>query len=268
VPPLVLYFNELSAPPSAVTTGELEPWRSWALTLATGLRQVKRYHHEYSLAIPCGQWHALYAGMPLSAWMAQWLGRDHYRQMLAKIQEADQPDDLLREVYFVGGRAIGLTFARLAQSWTFSFPIADSPWLNAAIPAQDVCVDDAGIIHETDCQIQHISCEDHTEYWCAALADWGRHIAESCEIAVVDGHPIDMYLAPREHGHPHVHLVGGIKRHTMAKYRIDVFERMAGPPDWDPAMRRWIESHRDELLLSWQRCMHGEWPYKIGHPGV
>jgi hypothetical protein len=72
-----------------------------------------------------------------------------------------------------------------------------------------------------------------------------------------------MYPYPKEHGHPHVHLVDPQSYKTLAKFRIDKFARMEGPPRWDTAVRVWVDRNKDELMLSWQRCQRGEHPYRI-----
>jgi hypothetical protein len=82
-------------------------------------------------------------------------------------------------------------------------------------------------------------------------------------IAEIDNYTIHMYSAPSEHGHPHIHIVDKITHNTFAKYRIDRFERMQGPPNLDATIRNWISTNRASLLISWQNCMNCMHPIKI-----
>lgn len=72
-----------------------------------------------------------------------------------------------------------------------------------------------------------------------------------------------MYSAPSEHGTPHVHVVDGANRRTIAKYKIEPFELMEGKPKLYAEMRNWIAINKTPLLNSWDRCMHGGHPYTI-----
>jgi len=42
---------------------------------------------------------------------------------------------------------------------------------------------------------------------------------------------------------------------------------LEGRNEWDHAMEAWVKVHRDELLLSWERCQRGGHPYRIGATG-
>ena len=219
---------------------------------------------EFNIVFPNGQWHLLLAGKPLSYWMKEWLDRDYYRFVLSKIRNVEEWNDDLREVQYQGECASGLTFAWVYSSWAFSFPHKNSPWINPTVSAQEVRIDSNGNLVESECEIQHISCKHHVDHWSAALRDWGRNVANSCKIAVVSGYEIHMYPAPREHGNPHVHIVQGAEKRTIAKYRVDVYECMEGRlPHLDTLMREWIENNRESLLQSWARCRSGAHPYKI-----
>jgi hypothetical protein len=127
--PLILYFNELSLPPSDISLHELQGWSSWALSLITGLKQVSRNRPECTFAFPQEQWHASYANKPLAAWIKRWVNTDYFRWFLSKICHVHQPADLLRQVYFQKQPTVGLTLARIAESWAFSFAKMGSPWL-------------------------------------------------------------------------------------------------------------------------------------------
>jgi len=237
-------------------------WRAWALTLWDGIYHVRRYQSEYWLWFPTGYWKAYFSGRPLAVWMENWLGRDRYRRLLLMVRTNDHDPDLYREVYFEGRPAIGMTLAHLARGWVFSFPKTSSPWLGPSIGAHEFRIDDDGSINGTDCEISHISCRRHVDQWHDELTSYGRSVAMANEIATVEGNPIDMY--PLDHGYPHVHLVDTVSPgRTLAKYRIDSFARMEGRDEWDSVMERWVGDHRDELLVSWQRCQRGRHPFKV-----
>jgi len=263
VQPLVLYFNEYSCPGRDPAPDAAGVWQSWALTLWEGLREVRRYQAQYWVSFPSEQWHAICHGKPLSAWLQLWLGRDRYRWLLALVRNHSNSPDLCREVYYDDQHALGMTLALLGETWVFSFPKSDSPWLEPRLSAREVVLDESnGMLREEDCEILHIACRQHAEYWREQLADVGRIVAEANEITQMQRNSIDMY--PLDHGYPHVHLVERLwPRRTLAKFRIDRFARLEGRSEWDHAMERWIEAHREELLLSWARCQRGGHPYRV-----
>lgn len=157
---------------------------------------------------------------------------------------------MLRQVYFNGQQSAGFTFARIANSWAFSFPLEGSPWLSPIVFGTEYHQDGANIINEV-CEIAHISKDQHVSHWQQNLCDWERNIAKNNVIGIVAEHCMEMY--PLDHAYPHVHLVDSKLCKTLAKYRIDKFERMEGPPRWDSEVRIWVEHNRDELLRSWVR---------------
>ncbi len=159
-----------------------------------------------------------------------------------------------------------MTLSHLAQSWVFSFPMPNSPWISFDIAATECRLEDQDI-GEYACSIRQLASKDHAAHWLNDLADWGREVAADNILWEFADHVIEMY--PLDHGYAHVHLVArgeygaGGRAKTVAKYRIDRFERMEGPPRWDWDMREWIETHKDQLLLSWGRCQKGGHPYRI-----
>jgi hypothetical protein len=60
-----------------------------------------------------------------------------------------------------------------------------------------------------------------------------------------------------------LHLLDQGSRNSLAKYRIDVFERPEGPPTWDTEMKAWVTQYRDQLLRSWTRCQQGGFPFEL-----
>jgi len=228
VQPLVLYLNEYSCPGHDPVPDAAGIWRTRALTLWQGLQEIRKYQSEYWLSFPSEQWHVCCAGKPLSIWMQLWLGRDRYRWLQLKVRIQNNSSDLYREVYFNDQHAVGMTLALLSQSWVFSFPKSDSPWLEPRLVAREVIIDETTTaVKEEDCEVLQIACLQHVEYWRERLASMGRTVADVNEITQLQGNSIDMY--PLDHGYPHVHLVERLSpRRTLAKFRIDRFARLAG----------------------------------------
>jgi hypothetical protein len=260
----VIYFNEHSLPSMDVGSKELQLWSNSAKLWVKGLKEVLKYQPEYHLGVSDGKFHDTVAGKPMNEWIKEWIGTDEYRRLLSKIQPIKQKDDLLREVRIFDKTAIGLTFAHFQKTWACSFPVDDSEWLVYLVKAKEMSVDGQGTLTESDCEIEHLSCIDHVEHWQQSLADWGKRVSQSSQVGKVDGYPILMYSAPSEHGVPHIHVVEGKSQNTIAKYRIDPFERMEGRrPDLDSVIRSWIGEHKESLLSSWKRCMSGYHPYIV-----
>jgi len=258
--PLILYFNELSAPPKDVALEELHDWSHLALSLLSGLKNIHKIRPECTFAFPLGYWHAIYAGKPLSVWLKKWLKEDRYRYLQIRIKNIEQQNDLLSQVYFGGQQTIGLSFAHTAKSWAFSFPKEGSPWLSHFVSAIEYFQDCSDITNK-ECEIAHLANEQHARQWHQALCDWERVTADNNKIGTVAGYPIVMY--PLDHGHPHIHLIDPLSYKILAKFRIDQFERMQGPPTWDTEVRIWINCNKEELMQSWTRCQRGDHPYLI-----
>jgi len=137
-----------------------------------------------------------------------------------------------------------------------------SNWFGPSVTAKEMYVNEQGVLLEFNCDIKHFSCIEHVKHWGQSLVDWGKQISQTSRVGDVAGYLILMYSAPLEHGLPHVHVVEGRTQKTIAKYRVDQFERMEGRrPDLDSAMQIWIGEHKDLLLSSWARCMKGGHPY-------
>ena len=268
--PLVLYFNELSAPPPGMPSELEADWKSWTVMLFACLRQVSRHQPDVTMAFPSGHWHALCGTQPLSVWVREWLGRTEYQWLLSKLQNVCPMDSQDTDVYLNNQKAVGLTFSHLVGSWTFSFPVTNPLWLSPSITATECCLEGGDLI-ERECVIKHLANGAHATHWQQDLVDWGRELAEGSTIGNLASYPIQMY--PYDHRPPHVHLIDpqlftpAGRPKTLAKYRIDRFERMEGRPSWDNYMCSWIERHRDLLLGSWERCQRGGHPYRIPGDG-
>lgn len=259
--PLNLYFNELSAPPPDITAQELRSWPPWALSLIATLKKVRQTKLEYTLVFQPGHFHATYANKPLSVWLREWVSKDQYRWILGKIRDVSQDQaGLLYQVYFQDQQTIGLTLASIAKSWAFSFPVLASPWLDSTVVTTEYRESGDDVI-ERSCTIMHLSNEQHVLHWQQEMSDWGRDIANNNTITRIAGYPIVMY--PLDHGYPHVHIVDPHHFKTLAKFRVDQFEQMGGPPQWDANIKVLIDRNQDELIQSWKRCQCGDHPYQV-----
>ncbi len=264
--PLSLYYNEQSSPPPNLTHGESAEWRTWALTLYSCIREMHKLQPGAKVNFPKDSLHALCNARPLSVCMKEWLGEQQYYWFLIKLGISDPRNEEIIDIYLDGKKAVGLTYAHLAGSWTVSFPVNDSPWISPSIAAIEYSTSGGDVISK-DCLIKNLAQVDHVNHWGKQLSDWGLEIAESNIIGKLGELLIVMY--PLEHGHPHVHLVDNqlydINNHrkTLAKYRVDCFERMEGRPQWDGQMREWIENNREKLIRGWKRGKQGGHPYII-----
>ncbi|MBV5347354.1 DUF4160 domain-containing protein [bacterium] len=250
--PLPIYFNELSSPCTVPDNTPGAEWQAWATMLFTCVREVSRRKIELDVVFIAGHWHGLAGTKPLSQWIKQWIGNDNFKWLLSRVRNvAASTQDC--EVSFENKKADGLTHAHVAGSWAFSFPVPDSPWLAPQVAATEHCLGVDGL-DEHQCAIRNLGTSDHVRHWRQELEDWGRVLAGNNVISSISGYPLLMY--PNDHGYPHVHLVDPDiikegRKGTLAKYRVDVFERMEGPPRWDSEVRPWIERHRADLLSSW-----------------
>lgn len=263
--PLVIYFNELSSPCAVPDNTVGAEWRERAKTLFDCVREISRRQAQFDLAFVAGHWHCLVDAKPLSQWIKQWIGDRDYQWLLLRVKNvAASVQDC--EVNVENQKAHGLTHAHLAGSWALSFPLANPLWLAAEVAAKEICLV-ADRLTERECAIRNLGTAEHIRHWGQELTDWGRVLAGNNVIATIAGYPLMMY--PNDHGYPHVHLVDPSniidgRKGTLAKYRIDPFERMEGHPRWDSEIRPWIERYRAELLRSWQRCVEGDHPDRIG----
>lgn len=267
--PLSLYFNELSSSEMEPDARSWSEWQNCATRLFTCLREASRQQQEFELVFPEGHWHGLCGAKPLSAWMKDWLGRDNYRWLLARIRNRAAPRSDDCEVRFASKSAAGLTFAHLAGSWAVSFPVSNSPWTSEIVAALEFRLDAEGV-SECNCEIRNLAHEGHACHWAKDLADWGCVLADNYRIGNVAGYAIAMY--PLDHLPPHIHLIdpesftevnGRRRPKTLAKYRVDRLELMEGASRWNNEMYLWIEDHREALLRSWDRCQRGYHPYCI-----
>jgi len=268
---LVLYLNELCLAPEPTELDQEYRWTMGAAGLAEAIDSVLAIRPDGNVALPPGSWDADCGGFPLRTRFQQRMSPDKYRRLLVRIRQLSNANVVLeREVQFSGREALGLTLADAAaqdwtHSWAVSLSLSNSPWLHHSVPAQRFVLNDQGMLDgPTECVVGHLSCGDHVKHWQAEIRDWGSKVATSSELAVINGHPIVMYPGPLEHGPAHVHLLESRgSRVTLAKYEINQFKRYKGRPDWDIEMRAWINTNRDQLLRSWDRCQRGGHPYAL-----
>lgn len=262
--PLMIYFNELSSPCAEPDITPGAEWRERATTVFQCVREISRRQEDFDLAFVTGHWHGLSGGKPLSQWIKHWIGKGNYQWLLSRVKNV-APPALDCEVRFQNRKADGLTHAHLAESWVLSFPLPNSSWLVPDVAVIELCLGTDGL-SERECVIKNLGAVDHVRHWGQELADWGRDLASNNVIATIAGFPLMMY--PNDHGYAHVHLVDPSmtkegRKCTLAKYRIDQFERMEGHPRWDSEIRPWIERHRTDLLIAWERCQQGGHPVQI-----
>ena len=264
--PLVLYFNELS---DSDADQEQEPDADWGqrvLTIFECLREAAHHHPKVHIAFSNGQWHSILAGKPFSVWIRGCLTRTQYQWLQAKLHVIGAMDDPLVEIYFNGKWAKGLSMAYIANTWAFSFPVSNSPWLSRTIEGIVVSLN-GNDLAEMPCSVRHMATREHATSWQLELFVWGREIAEDNLVAMLGHYRIVMY--PCDHLPPHVHLIspreveGGGRGKTVAKFRIDNFERMEGPPSWDGDMHEWVSDNKDHLLACWARCKRGGHPFRV-----
>lgn len=263
--PLVVFFNELSSFPTEAD-GELEG----ALAHSTresyaALREACKVNHTLRVRLPSEHWHSTCNAKTLETWFCSNLKREEYRWFLSRLQR-DLPFEVHeKDVYVNGAYSRGLTQANVFETWGFSLPTSPI-WHTHEIEGRCKSLE-GGALVEVDCRISHISMSSHVEHWSSAIKEFGKSNGHTNVIARLNGMPIEMY--PGDHGYPHVHLVHPTRidadNHplTLAKYRIDKFERIEGDPQWNDEMRRWVETNRAHLLANWALCQEGRHPQPL-----
>jgi hypothetical protein len=168
-------------------------------------------------------------------------------------------------VYWNEESAHGLTLAEAIQSWAVSLFLDDTVWTQPSVTAQRYELDESSgnLNGPTPSAIRHLSDTSHAQHWATEIRDWGAIVAQSCVLDKIKGLSVVMYQGPKEHNPPHVHLLDKQSGNSLAKYRIDVFERPKGPPTWDAEMKVWVTRYREQLLKSWARCQQGGLPFEI-----
>lgn len=270
---LVLYFNELCLFKELNEPDRDDQWAQCVEGFVQVIERILAIRAECRIAFGPGTWHADCGGNSLCERIRQGLSgsKDRYRRLLMKIKQLPKDNiELGREIRFSGHTTVGLTLADMAANewfhgWAISLSFPNSSWLAPELATQRFTLTEKGELDgPTDCTVGHLSSLDHVLRWHIEIQDWGATVAQSSVLDMIEGHPIVMYSAPLEHEPPHVHLLESPNSHqTLAKYRIDVFERPKGPPKWDAVMKIWVSTHREQLLRSWKRCQRGGHPYVL-----
>lgn len=260
---LTIYFNELSTPSENADNTNENSWRCWANQLHDTLRQIRNIRPGTKFGFRHDQLSNTQFDKSFRECLKIWLGRDQHRNLIQNIQLLNDEIDLLVEIKYQNIVADGLALATLTGSWAFSFPIEQSPWLNNTIQVIKSELSEKDGYSQKEHTVSHLSQLDHAQNWHQQLQDWGRTVSSSCKISETESYLIVMYSAPREHGYPHVHLLNKDSHKTIAKYRVDIFERMEGPPAYDVEMKFFISEHSTLLINSWDRCQKGGHPYKV-----
>lgn len=259
---ITIYFNERCT--ENIPIGF--QWDDCIKNLSCVIENFLEMRNDAKIALPHGQWLADCGGLHFYERLKNvHPNREKYRKIVSKFRTLTETDlQLMQETLWDNQPAHGLNLADSINSWAVILSIAGSAWINHRIEANRHSLDaDGNITPPILIDIRNLSSKDHALHWAEKILDWGLTPLPSCVLDKINGHPIVMYQGPLEHNPPHVHLLDQGSRKSLAKYRIDIFERPQGPPDWDSEMEIWISRYRDQLLRSWIRCQRGGFPYKI-----
>lgn len=261
--PLVIYLNEQCLK----DTPEDYRWETGVQKLCNVIDDFFKLRTDAHIALPAGQWQADCGGLHFYERLKNaYPNKDNYLRLLPKIKSLTHSDvQLLHEVYWDGKPAHGLTLAVTVQSWAVSLFLDDTVWAQPSVTAQRYELDESSgnLNGPSPSDIRHLSDVLHTQHWAAEIRDWGATVAPSCVLGKIKGLSVVMYPGPKEHNPPHVHLLDKQSGNSIAKYRIDIFERPNGPPTWDAEMKAWVILYREQLLKSWARCQQGGLPFEI-----
>jgi hypothetical protein len=267
--PLVLFFNELSTPPGDIADDSEKHWSACATSFLKCLSVVSTHRRIIRIEFSDEYLRTQIGDKNILSWFRRWLGVTRYQWLLSKIKRSDVTVDTLTDVYFDAKRGHGLTKAYLIESWAVSFPVPESHWLTDCISATAHRVD-GNNYDSFQCSINHLSTDKHADKWKHDLLMWGEEVADNNLIATFDVYNIVMY--PLDHEPAHIHLVDSRRisnskgSRTVAKYRIDKFARLEGPPNWDDGIRAWIKMNQDDLQVLWDLCKKGGHPLRITTP--
>jgi len=255
---LTVFLNEQSLNFDGTSGQEFGSTFRDATNLPTILLKIDRIHPKFRLGILAGLFDQKILNKNVRSWFREWFGNDRYLWVQSRTDLIDSASFNLAEVHLNGQTAIGLTFAYLQNTWACS--ISRPEWHQTIVSG--IKIDQE--LNETPCEIRHVARSQDVDHWEQSLRDWGQFIATTSQIGSINGFSINMYSAPREHGLPHIHIVDRQNQKTVAKYRVDVFVRMEGKmKELDQPIKEWVETYKDTLLKSWDRCMRGLRPYEM-----
>jgi hypothetical protein len=267
----ILYFNELSIHANFLPGAGDYHWKESAANFYDTISETQKLTSDFSIGIMPGLLDLSVAGKPFRVHISENLTRTQYQRLLVKFRPLVIGDQALcHEVKFQNLSATGLLLANLSGqsgcgSWAASLLLPNTPWDDRNLQIEMFSLgEDGDIACSSTMAINHLASPVHVTSWRRELLDWGKVVLSSCEVDMLREHPIAMYSGPQEHGPPHVHLLSSRSDHnTIAKYRIDIFERQKGPPTWDTPMKEWVIRYQDQLLKSWGRCQEGGLPYAL-----
>jgi hypothetical protein len=264
---LVLGFNELSVVPTEIDT--LHKGERCAVLLFECLKTVAKVRAAFAVVFAPGSLDKILCGeqaRPLRALLRSTLGNDRFTWLIGHLRNAPMDAALDREVQIAGESGFGLLLAHLSESWSVSLLPTPPKWDQVEIDALKVCLEEVGIL-ESQCTVRHVARPDHVAHWKNQLVEYGFEADGSNVIAKLGDLDVEMY--PLDHGYPHIHLVDrrpdGTSRRpvTVAKYRIDKFERMEGGPRYDSELKEFTCRNREHLMRSWNACQRGEHPFQL-----
>jgi len=267
MPPVPFGLNELSVKPIHIDT--LEKGHRCARQFYECIRASVVIREDVEVWLAPGALDAIVCGSqakPMRAMLRIALGNDRFAWLIGRFRNL-QIDELLECEMKVNGEAsLGLLFSHSKESWSVSLLPNPPEWDQVNIDALHICLLN-GNLSERQCSIRHIARVEHVEHWSEQIAEYGFESDGSNVIAQCAELDVDMY--PLDHGYPHIHLVNrradGVTRKpvTVAKYRIDLFERMEGEPRYDSAALEFVTRNRAHLMSCWEACRRGEHPFQL-----
>lgn len=268
--PFFIHWNELSfgseidesAPISTVVLGQRVSQAFEAL------QAVLKIRSDCRLLVQRGTLSSLIMGKPYGNWIEEFLGKDGFRKLRSKISQPEDDTEALAvheldcELSCGSLRGEGLTRAHLASSWVWSFGSVEAQCAGTVVSAEKMLIASPEVIVV---EVPNLAVVDHSVHWNAQLENWGRTVAASSIIAIVEGYQFIMY--PSDHWPPHLHVHMSSIPWLNAKYRIDKFEVLNAekirPSGLDNIAKVWIERNIANLTMSWERCKRGDMPLRI-----
>ncbi len=268
---LVIFLNELSCRVENAIPAETM-LACALLTLAT-LRAARQVRRDLSLATPLpfttillnDGTQSLRSILVGHAYKEEWrfIGGLSQSNPWDAYPGTRRPEDL-EGVSYHGKDAVGMTWARANGSVVFSFGHPPD-WNQGMIPAQfDEMNAAASEVSSIPIEIRNLSAPAHVEQHRAILTNYGRTISASSLVFEGGGFFIRMYAY--DHNPPHFHVL--LRRDTsesQAECAIQTLDILSGhlPPTFQRPVREWATTHRNDLMLNWERCQAGDRPHRI-----
>lgn len=268
--PFFIHWNELSF---GIGTDESAPISTVVLGLRVSqafktFQAVLKIRSDCRLLVQRGTLSSLIMGRPYGNWIEQFLGKDGFRRLRSKISQPEDDTEALDmheldcELSCGKLRGEGLTRAHLASSWVWSFGSVEAQCDGTVVSAEKILISSAEVIVV---EVPNLAILDHAAHWNLQLENWGRTVAASSIIAIVEGYQFIMY--PSDHWPPHLHVHMSSIPWLNAKYRIDKFEVLNPeknrPSGLDNLVENWISKNIANLMVSWERCKRGDMPLRI-----